>query len=187
MTFHVCEVRGPREAEVAVPMVKVAKTCLFRRVRRCGDVVLHGRPGTLTLRSTLHTPLFTHVTLHSTLYFHTSRFTLHTAHSPLHTLNSTLYTLHSTLYTLHFTLHTLHSTLFTRHFTHYTPHSTIYTPHSTSTFDSGSSLLRFLCVICKRVRWFSCFGFSIYVTLRHGGFSDDSYKTICYQHKGVSP
>ena len=47
MTFHVCEVRGPREAEVAVPMVKVAKACLSRRVRRCGHVVLRGRRGTL--------------------------------------------------------------------------------------------------------------------------------------------
>ena len=42
MTFHVCEVQDCREAEVAVPMGKVAQTCLFRRVRRCGHVVLRG-------------------------------------------------------------------------------------------------------------------------------------------------
>ena len=47
MTFHVCEVQDCREAEVAVPMGKVAKTCLFRRVRRCAHVVLRGRRGTL--------------------------------------------------------------------------------------------------------------------------------------------
>ena len=35
MTFHVCEVQDCREAEVAVPMGKVAQTCLFRRVTRC--------------------------------------------------------------------------------------------------------------------------------------------------------
>ena len=43
MTFHMCEVRDPREAEVAVPMGKVAQTCLFRCVTRCGHVVLRGR------------------------------------------------------------------------------------------------------------------------------------------------
>ena len=29
VTFHVCEVQDCREAEVAVPMGKVAQTCLF--------------------------------------------------------------------------------------------------------------------------------------------------------------
>ena len=43
----VCEVQGCREAEVAVPMGKVAQPCLFPRVRRCGHVVLCGRRGTL--------------------------------------------------------------------------------------------------------------------------------------------
>ena len=47
VTFHMCEVRDPREAEVAVPMGKVAQTCLFRCVTRCGHVVLRGRRGTL--------------------------------------------------------------------------------------------------------------------------------------------
>ena len=47
MTFHVHEVQDPREAEVAVPMGKVAKTCLFRRVTRCAHVVLRGKRGTL--------------------------------------------------------------------------------------------------------------------------------------------
>ena len=47
VTFHLCEVQDCREAEVAVPMGKVAQTCLFRRVRRCGHVVLRGRRGTL--------------------------------------------------------------------------------------------------------------------------------------------
>ena len=47
VTFRVCEVQDCREAEVAVPMGKVAKTCLFRRVTRCGHVVLRGRRGTL--------------------------------------------------------------------------------------------------------------------------------------------
>ena len=47
MTFHMCEVRNPREAKVAVPMGKVAKTCLFRRVTRFAHVVLRGRRGTL--------------------------------------------------------------------------------------------------------------------------------------------
>ena len=42
-----CEVRDPRQAEVAVPMGKVAKTCLFRRVTRCAHVVLRGRRGPL--------------------------------------------------------------------------------------------------------------------------------------------
>ena len=47
MTFHVFEVPDCREAEVAVPMGKVAQMCLFRRVRRCAHVVLRGRRGTL--------------------------------------------------------------------------------------------------------------------------------------------
>ena len=47
MTFHVCEVRDPRDAEVGVPIGKVAQMCLFRRVRRCAHVVLRGRRGTL--------------------------------------------------------------------------------------------------------------------------------------------
>ena len=47
VTFHVCEVRHPHEAEVAVPMWKVAETCLFRRVTTCSHVVLRGRRGTL--------------------------------------------------------------------------------------------------------------------------------------------
>ena len=47
VTFHVCEVQDCREAAVAVPIGKVAKTCLFRRVRSCGHVVLRGRRGTL--------------------------------------------------------------------------------------------------------------------------------------------
>ena len=36
-----------RSVEVAVPMGKVAQTCLFRRVRRCAHVVLRGRRGAL--------------------------------------------------------------------------------------------------------------------------------------------
>ena len=47
MTFHMCEVRDPREAEVAVPIGKAPQTCLFRRVTRCAHVVLRGRRGTL--------------------------------------------------------------------------------------------------------------------------------------------
>ena len=47
VTFHVCEVQDCREAEVAVPIGKVAKTCPFRRVRSCAHVVLRGRRGTL--------------------------------------------------------------------------------------------------------------------------------------------
>ena len=47
VTFHVCEVQDCREAAVAVPMGKVAKTCLFRRVTRCGHVILRGRRDTL--------------------------------------------------------------------------------------------------------------------------------------------
>ena len=39
MTFHVCEVQDCHEAEVAVLVGKVAKTCLFRRVTRCAHVV----------------------------------------------------------------------------------------------------------------------------------------------------
>ena len=46
-TPRVCEVQDCREAEVAVPMGKVAQTCLFRRVGRCASVVLRGRRGTL--------------------------------------------------------------------------------------------------------------------------------------------
>ena len=34
-----CEVRHSHEAAVAVPMGKVAQTCLFRRVRSCAHVV----------------------------------------------------------------------------------------------------------------------------------------------------
>ena len=128
------------------------KTCLFRRVRRCGHVVLRGRRD--TLHSTVHTPHLTlykphstHHTLHSTL--HTLHFTLYTSHFTLHTLHFTLYTPrskldtpHSTLYTTRSTLHTLnaHSTLHTLHSTLYTHtvqsalhtlHSTLYTPHCT--------------------------------------------------------
>ena len=44
--LHMCEVRDPRDAEVAVPMGKVAKACLFRRVRSCGHGVLRCRRGT---------------------------------------------------------------------------------------------------------------------------------------------
>ena len=44
VTFHVCEVRDPREAEVAVPMG--TETCLFQRVTRCAHVVCDRR-GTL--------------------------------------------------------------------------------------------------------------------------------------------
>ena len=47
VTFNMCEVRDPREAEVAVPMGKVARPCLFRHVKRCGHVALRGRRGTL--------------------------------------------------------------------------------------------------------------------------------------------
>ena len=43
MTFHVCEAQDCREAEVAVPMGKVAQTCPFRRVRNRAHVVLRGR------------------------------------------------------------------------------------------------------------------------------------------------
>ena len=105
--------------------------------------------------STLHTLRSTLPTLHSTLYtphstLHTPHFTLHTSHSTLHTPHSTLSTLHSTLYTPHSPLQTLHSTF-------HTPHSTLYTPHLTSTFDSASPYIRFLCVICIRVRWFLLF------------------------------
>ena len=82
----------------------------------------------------------------STLHF---KLTLYTPHSTL----PTLHTSHFTLHTLHFTLHTLHSTL-------YTPHSTLYSPHSTSTFDSASPYIRFLYVMCIRVRWFLLFWIS---------------------------
>ena len=40
-------VHDRREGKVAVPMGKVTKTCLSRRARRCGHVVLRGRRGTL--------------------------------------------------------------------------------------------------------------------------------------------
>ena len=50
--------------------------------------------------------------------------TPHFTHCTLHTLHSTLLTPHFTLHTSHFTLHTPHSTL-----TLYTPHSTLSTPH----------------------------------------------------------
>ena len=89
----------------------------------------------------------------------TRHFTLNTLHSTLYTPHCTLYTPHPTLYTPHFTLHTLHCTLHTLHSTVYTPHSTLYTPHSTSPFDSGSPCLRFLHMICIRVRWFLLFFF----------------------------
>ena len=39
--------RDRGEAKVAVPMGKVTKTCLSRRVRRRGHVVLRGRRETL--------------------------------------------------------------------------------------------------------------------------------------------
>ena len=41
-----CEVQDCREAEVTVPMGKVAQTCRLRRVTRCGHVVLRGTRGT---------------------------------------------------------------------------------------------------------------------------------------------
>ena len=41
------EVQDCREAEVAVPIRKAAKTHLFRCVTRCAHVVLRGRRGTL--------------------------------------------------------------------------------------------------------------------------------------------
>ena len=47
VAFHVCEVQDCREAEVAVPMGKVAQTYLFRSVTRCDHIVLRGRRGTL--------------------------------------------------------------------------------------------------------------------------------------------
>ena len=40
-------VRDHRGGKVAVSIGKTIKTCLSRRVRRCGHVVLHGRGGTL--------------------------------------------------------------------------------------------------------------------------------------------
>ena len=131
-----------------------------------------------TLHSTLHTPHFTLYTPHSTLHtlnttlhtlhptLHTLHVTLHTLHTSLHTLHTSLHTLHSPLYTPHFTLSTLHSTLYTphstlytlhSHFSLYSPHSTLYTPHFTFAFDSGSPYLRFLHMICIRVRWFLLF------------------------------
>ena len=133
----------------------------------CTLITLHTLHSTLS--TTLYTPHFTLYTGHSTL--HISHFTLYTPHSTLYTPHSTLYAPHSTLHTLHshslyaphFTLHTLHSTLYIHtfhfalhvfHFTLHTHHSTLYTPHSTSTFDFGSPYLRFLHVICIRVRWF---------------------------------
>ena len=116
------------EGKVAVSMGKATKTCLSRRVRRCAHVVLRGR----------------RYTLHSTLY---------TSHSTLHTLHFTL----STLYTPLFTLHTVHSTLCTPHFTLHTLHSTLRTLLSTSTIASVSLYMRFLYVICIRVRWFLLF------------------------------
>ena len=90
--FHVCEVRDPREAEVAVPMGKVAQTCLFRRVTRCAHVVfvagvapyIHTPHSTLsTLHSPPYTVHFTHLTPHSTLYIHTLHSTVHTLHFTL--------------------------------------------------------------------------------------------------------
>ena len=42
-----CKIVLRLKAEVAVPIGKVAEACLFRRVRRCGHVVLRGRRGTL--------------------------------------------------------------------------------------------------------------------------------------------
>ena len=55
---------------------------------------------------------------------------------------------HSTLHTLHSTLHTSHSTLSTPHFALHTPHLHLIM------FDSASHYIRFLYVICIRVRWF---------------------------------
>ena len=142
-----------------------------------------------TLHSTLYTLTFTLCTLHPTLHtLHTSlhsphsKFTLYTPHSPLYTLHSTLYTPHFTLHTLHSTLHTLHSTLYTPqstlhtlHSRFYTPHFTLYTLHSTlltlhtlhsmSTFDSASPYIRFLYVICIRVRWFLLFTVYLFPSL----------------------
>ena len=43
LVTSVCDRRG---LKVAVPIGKVAKTCLFRRVTRCAHVVLRGRRGT---------------------------------------------------------------------------------------------------------------------------------------------
>ena len=156
VTFHVCEVQDCREAEVAVPLGKVAKTCLFRRVTRCGHAVLRGRRGTLLLSTRvrcktvvrlklpclwekLQKRVFVDVSqdvvmsfcvagvaLCDTPHFYTSHSTPFTPHSPLHTSHSTLHTLHSPLHTSHSTLHTLHSTIYTLHFT-----STLCTPHST--------------------------------------------------------
>ena len=39
--------RDRRGRKVAVSRGKATKRCLFRRVRRCGDVVLRGTRGTL--------------------------------------------------------------------------------------------------------------------------------------------
>ena len=39
--------RGRREGRVAVSWGEATKTCLSRRVRRCGRVLLHGRCGAL--------------------------------------------------------------------------------------------------------------------------------------------
>ena len=123
-----------------------------------------------TLHSTLYTPHFPLHTLHSALYtshftllltLHTLHFhfTLHTPHFTNHTPHSPLQTLHSTLSTPHSTLYTPHSPISTPHFTLHTPHSTLYTPHSTSTFDSPSTYIGLLDVICIRVRWLLLFFF----------------------------
>ena len=44
-SFSICQKMW--SCRFAVPRGKVAKTCLSRRVRRCGHVVLRGRGGTL--------------------------------------------------------------------------------------------------------------------------------------------
>ena len=110
-----------------------------------------------TLHPTLHTPHFKHHTPHFTPHTpHFTRYTPHFTHLTPHfthlTPHCTLSTRHSTLYTPHSTLYTLHS-----HFSLYSPHSTLYTPHFTFAFDSGSPYLRFLHMICIRVRWFLLF------------------------------
>ena len=153
VTFHVCEAQDCREAEVAVPMGKSAKTYLFRRVTRCAHVILRGWCGTLwhsicvrcktvvRLKSPCqseksHKRVFFDVSedvlmslcVASVALCDTPHFTLHTPHFTLHTLHSTLHTLQSTLQTLHSTLHTPHSN--SLHSTLYTLHSTLHTFHT---------------------------------------------------------
>ena len=112
-------------------------------------------------------------TLHSTLHtshssFHTLHPTLHTPHFKHHTPHFTPHTPHFTRYTPHFTHLTPHFTLYSPHFSLYSPHSTLYTPHFTFAFDSGSPYLRFLHMICIRVRWFLLFFPAFPVSFRSG-------------------